>query len=72
MFQISLEAARVNAKMTQQDVSSVLNVSRATISSWGNGVSSPSISQFINLCKVYECPIDIISIPQDRTENTNE
>lgn len=62
MFQISLEAARVNAKMTQQEVSSALNVSRGTISNWENGVTSPDVSQFIKLCEIYKCPIEMIFI----------
>lgn len=65
MFQISLEAARVNAKMTQQEASSAMNVNRSTIVNWENGRTTPDAAQFIQLCKIYGCPMDVISIPTE-------
>lgn len=59
-FQISLEAARVNAKFSQKDVARMMNVNVATISNWENGKTSLSADQFKTLCNIYGCPMDII------------
>lgn len=60
MFQISLAAARVNAKKTQREVANLMNVNVSTIVNWENGRTSPNIEQFIKLCNIYACPQDII------------
>jgi DNA-binding XRE family transcriptional regulator len=57
---ISLAAARVNAKMTQDDVSKVLGVTKQTLVNWENGRSEPSISQGLKLSKIYNMPFDAI------------
>ena len=60
MFQISLEAARVNAKMSQKEVATRMDVNTSTISNWENGKTAPSVGQFRQLCEIYGCPMDII------------
>ena len=60
LFQISLEAARVNANMTQKDAASSINVNVSTISNWEKGRTAPSAEQFRRLCEVYSCPMDVI------------
>lgn len=60
MYQISLEAARVNAKMTQREAASQINVNVATISNWETGKTAPNAEQFKKLCLIYNCPMDII------------
>lgn len=63
MFQISLAAARVNAKKTQRDVADLMNVNVSTIANWENGKTSPNIEQFVKLCDIYDCPQSIIFLP---------
>lgn len=60
MYQVSLEAARVNAKLSQKEAANRMNVNIATISNWENGKTSPSAEQFKKLCEIYKCPMDII------------
>ncbi len=67
MFQISLEAARVNAKMTQKEVARAMKMNPATLIRWEKGKSLPSISQFQSLCDLYGCPIEAIFIPSKTT-----
>ena len=62
-FQISLEAARVNAKMSQKEVANVMKVNVGTISNWENGKTSLSADQFKTLCELYKCPMDAIFLP---------
>ncbi len=62
-FQISLAAARVNACLTQDDVSKAMGVSKNTIVKWEKGISEPSISQGRELAKLYKIPLDYIFLP---------
>ena len=63
MLQISLASARVNAKMTQDEVAKAIKVSKNTIVNWENGRSEPKSSQVRELSKLYNIPIDNIFIP---------
>ena len=63
MLQISLASARVNAKMTQEEVAKAIKVSKNTIVNWENGRSEPKSSQIRELSELYNIPIDNIFIP---------
>jgi DNA-binding XRE family transcriptional regulator len=63
MPSISLAAARVNANMTQEEVAKALNVSKNTIINWEKGRISPKYSQMVELCKLYQMPMDYIFLP---------
>lgn len=63
MFQITLEAARINAHKSQKEVANALGVNVATISNWENGKTVLSASQFKKLCDLYQCPMDIVFLP---------
>ena len=59
-FKISLTAARVNAGFTLKEAAKLLTVSERTISRWESGKASPTVDHFIELCKLYNCPVDAI------------
>lgn len=63
-FQISLAAARVNAKMTQDDVAKALHVGKQTIVNWEKGATEPKISQIRQLSELYKIPTDNIFLPE--------
>lgn len=67
MFQISLEAARVNAKMTQREVAKQMNVNAATIANWEKGKTTLKVDQFMRLCDIYKCPQDAIFLSKNLT-----
>ena len=71
-IQISLAAARVNAKMTQEDVSRELHVAKQTIVNWENGKASPSFATLMALSDLYGIPIDCISLPYKSTLSEKE
>ena len=50
MFQITLEAARVNAHYTQKEASRLLGVSHCTLLKWEKGVSMPKANQITAIC----------------------
>lgn len=66
MLKISLEAARVNAGLSQKEVADELGVSNKTISSWENSKTFPSAKKIEALCKLYGVSYDnIIFLPNN-------
>lgn len=61
-FQISLAAARVNAKMKQIDAAKALNVTKQTIIRWEKGRSEPTYSQVCALSEIYQVPIEHLRV----------
>lgn len=65
-IKISLEAARVNAGLTQKEVGKELNVSNKTVCAWEKGKSFPDAEQINALCNLYGIPYDYINfLPTD-------
>lgn len=60
VIQISLAAARVNAKMTQEDVAKRMKIGKRTIINWEKGTSVPSFSDMNMLSQIYDIPVDNI------------
>lgn len=58
MFKISLEAARVNAGLSQKEVAEKLKVSNKTISNWENGKTFPSVEKIEKICYLYGISFD--------------
>ena len=63
MIRISLAAARVNARMTQQELANALHVSKVTVCNWETGKTEPSLSQLILISKLSGIPMDYIFVP---------
>ena len=68
-IQISLAAARVNAKMTQQDVAEKMHISKQTIVNWEKGKSVPRIPEMEMLSRLYNIPQDYIFLPSYSTKS---
>lgn len=66
-IKISLAAARVNAKMTQNDVCKVMNVSKQTIVNWESGKVKPSKAVIHFLADLYNIPEDCFLLPVECT-----
>ncbi len=62
-FQISLEAARVNAGFTQDEVAEKMGITRQTIINWEKGRVVPGIPEMEMLSRLYNMPLDYISLP---------
>ena len=60
-IRISLEAARVNAKMAQPHAAQALGVSVTTILKWEKGVTMPPVDKAIALAELYSIPMDSIN-----------
>ena len=66
-LQISLAAARVNAKLTQEDVANKLHVSKRTIVNWEKGKVTPAFATVRMLSELYNIPINNIFLPDKST-----
>ena len=66
-IKISLAAARVNAKMTQEDVRKALNVSKQTVVNWESGKAKPSTATLHFLADLYHIPEDCFLLPSQYT-----
>lgn len=57
---ITLEAARVNAHLTQSDAAAKIGVSRATLQSYERGDTVPNWDTVGKIGDVYHFPVDYI------------
>lgn len=63
MPRISLEAARVNAKLTQKELAEKLGISNVTVVNWEKGVTEPTLSQLRKISQLSGIPMDFIYVP---------
>ncbi len=63
-----LNAARVNAGLTQLDVAKILNRNKQTIVNWENGVTEIKVNDLMRLSKLYEIPIEYLEVPEKRNK----
>lgn len=68
-LQISLAAARVNAGLTQDEVSKNMKVSKNTLVNWEKGLSEPTVTQGRRLSELYKIPLDNIFLPNKSNLN---
>ena len=66
-YKISLAAARVNAKLTQQQVADKISVCKSTVINWEKGKTRIPFKVLTELCKLYSVPVDLIFVPNDLT-----
>lgn len=71
-FQISLAAARVNAKMTQEDTAKAMKVSKSTVVNWEKGKVIPGIPEMEMMSRLYGIPQDYIFLPCYSTKSRNK
>ena len=64
MPKISLEAARINAKLTQKELAEILGVSNATIVNWESGKTEPNLTQLKKISELSGIPMDFIFVPE--------
>ncbi len=66
-IRISLAAARVNAKLTQEEVAKKMKIGKRTIINWEKGIVVPSFADVNLLSSIYGIPIDNIFLPEKHT-----
>ena len=60
-FKISLEAARVNANLSQREASEKLGLSKETLRNYETGKTSPTIEMAVRMCSLYHVPQEHIN-----------
>lgn len=61
-MKISIEACRVNAKMTRREFAEAFHVDIGTIYSWESGHEKPSLLQLNMISELSGIPIENISV----------
>jgi DNA-binding XRE family transcriptional regulator len=67
-LKISIAAVRVNAKLSQKELASEMDVTRETVCKWENGKSTPTKAQIHLLSEICNFPIENIFLPSNITE----
>ena len=52
-----IKEARLNTKMTQDDLAKELNVSRSTVANWESGRNNPDVESLIKIADILNVPI---------------
>lgn len=60
MPKISLKAARVNARLSQQEAADRIGVAVSTLRNWEAGKTYPKQPQIEKLCDVYGISFDVL------------
>ena len=63
MLQITLEAARVNAGLTQEKAAKEIGISSQTLINWEKGKIAPRVPDMKRISTVYKIPQDNIFLP---------
>lgn len=63
MAKHTFKSARISAKLLQTEVADKMNVNRATVSKWENGITYPTVIQYARLCKLYGVSMEDIFLP---------
>lgn len=66
---MTLEAARVNAGLTQKQVCDAIDVSLTTIGMWEHGDRLPTVDKAIALSELYGVPLDCINFARKVESN---
>ena len=67
MKRIHINAARVDAGMTQDELAEKMGVSRQTVIAWETGKTKISTAQLFMLCSLTGFSTDDILVPQEST-----
>lgn len=66
-----LERSRRKNNLTQEQLASLLNVSRQTISKWESDEFYPEIDRLISLAKILDVSLDYLVLGKNETNNTS-
>jgi transcriptional regulator with XRE-family HTH domain len=65
IVRMTLEAARVNAGLTQKEAAKLLGISNKTLGDWENQRSYPGVNMVPRITEVYGVPYDHINFLPD-------
>lgn len=56
-----LKELREDLNYTQSDISSLLNISRSTVSAYETNTAEPTLSNLVKLADLYNCSLDYLT-----------
>ena len=65
-FKMTIAAARVCGRKTQEEVAAHLHVGKQTIGNWETGKTSPTVEQAQEFCRFCNVPFDCVSFLRER------
>lgn len=66
-LRITMAAARVNARLTQDEASKALHVTKQTLVNWEKGITQPKIAQAEQMSHLYGIPYQNIIFVANKT-----
>lgn len=69
-MKLTLKAARVNAGLTQQQVTDRTGIARSTLTRWEHGLTWPCKPYLTTLCALYRISPDRLAQAAPRQEST--
>ncbi len=65
-MKITLKALRTNSRLTLEEASKLIGVSRETLRSYENGKTAPDLKILPKILKVYKADINDVKIEDDK------
>ena len=65
-FKMTIAAARVCGRKTQEEIAAFLHVGKQTVGNWENGKTSPTVEQAQKFCEFCNVPFDRVSFLRER------
>lgn len=62
IYKVTLEAARRNKRLSQDQVAAQMGTTRATIHNWESGKTKIDAESLTRLCDIYEVPMQHINL----------
>ena len=67
-IKITLEAARINAGMTQQAAADLFGIDRTTLVKWENGYTGIPYVTLCGMAYLYKVPVECLIMPERATD----
>lgn len=65
-MKITLKALRTNSKLTLEEASKQIGISRETLRSYESGKTAPDLKVLLKILKVYKADINDVKIEDDK------
>lgn len=66
-MKITIEAARVNAGLTQSEAAKRAKINKKTLSAYEQGKRLPKVDVLNTLCQIYDCTLDDLKFCPKKT-----
>ena len=57
-FNEKLQMLRKKNNLSQEELASMLDVTRQSVSKWESGITYPEMDKLLSLCKIFKCSLE--------------